>query len=98
MKFIMFMEWKPEEASKAVEKLVQAQAQMKEHPERFPKAISETFAMGGEEKGFTLVEMDNQDQLANLRFAYLPVIKCQFVPLQDLSRILELARVQQIIP
>ena len=54
--------------------------------------------MGGEDKGFVLVEMDNQDQLANLRLVYLPVIKCQFVPLQELSRVLELARAQQIIP
>ena len=39
---------------------------MKEQPERYPKLTSEIFAMGGEDKGFVLVEMDNQDQLANL--------------------------------
>ena len=98
MKFILFMEWKPEEAGKVIEKMVQADALMKEHPERFPKLTSELYTMGGEEKGFVLVEMDNEEQLANLRLAYLPVVKCKFVPIQESSKVVELARAQQMIP
>jgi len=91
MKFIVFMEWKPEEVGKVIEKYSEAMAKMKEHPARFPKTIFGPFTMGGEPKGFSVVEIDNPDQIPNSVFLYLPLITMKYVPINESAGVIEIS-------
>ena len=90
MKFIGFFEYCAEDADKVIEKFKQISAERQKGTERFAKMIFGPFNFSGETKGFGIVETDDPDKLSNIGIFYLPEVKCNFLPIEDSSKTIEL--------
>jgi hypothetical protein len=87
MRFIAFIEYKPEDRDKIGEKTQQIWEERKQSPDMFPKKLrlhdgsTVEYFMGGQAKGFVLYETDDPQQLRNLADYWMPEITFQFVPI-----------------
>ena len=90
LKFIGFWEYKPEDFDKVLERWTQLRVIREKAPGRFPKVIFGPFGMGGEHKGFSVYEVDNEDQMTNMAIHYHPVMTLKFVPILESARVAEL--------
>ena len=81
MKYICYYEYDPKDLDEVIDRF------MKMIPLRdtadYPTAISTTYGLGGQDKGFTIYEVDNQQQLINHHIHYTPVLKLKWIPLME---------------
>ena len=68
---------------KLVEVAQELGKELKEHPEKYPKNISEVYSYAGEpNKGFQVVEAETTEQLTRFALLNLPYIKCEVKPVE----------------
>lgn len=84
MKFIGFWEFDPKDFDKVLKKYLDQNS----WPD-FPETISEGYGLGGETEGFQLLETDNPEHLANLSLYYMPEMTYRFVPIFEVSKVVE---------
>lgn len=83
MKYICYYEFNPKEMDEVIARF-QKMLELRGKPE-YPTAVSPTYGFGGQDKGFTLYEVDNQQQIINHHLHYHPVLKLKWLPLMEAS-------------
>jgi uncharacterized protein with GYD domain len=58
-----------------------------EQPESGIKAISKSYAIIGQMKGFQILEVEDEKELAKLALYYLPEVRFKFLPLLEVDEI-----------
>jgi hypothetical protein len=79
VKFIWHWEFKWEELVKGYDVAEKVYKAMRENPDQFPKMLTNT-CFTGREKGFRLIEAENEEQLMNLVLAFSPTEKWKLEP------------------
>ncbi len=90
MKCIVFWEeCSPENREKALKRGSEWNKDLKQNPEKYPRDMrlqdgtAIRFAMTGQYKGFSLNEVDNEEQMRNLVEFWIPLMKFTFVPINQ---------------
>jgi hypothetical protein len=81
MKYICYWEFCPEDLDKIIP-LFQKMRELRESPD-YPKALSPTYGFSGQMSGFTLYEVENEQQKINHYLHYHPLIKFKWKPLME---------------
>ncbi len=86
VKYIAFWEHCPEDFDKVIER----RKQLKEDvdTEKYPKTLFPAHTMGGEAKGFSIIE-GTPEQLTSLALHWMPLIKFKFVPIIRSAKVIE---------
>ncbi len=90
MKYIAFWEMKPEDIPKVTEKFNKRMAPGGEKlfgPGH--KTVFGPYHIGGEPKGFTILETDNPEVLTNFSCYYLPELTMKIYPIVDSNQVVE---------
>jgi hypothetical protein len=82
MKFIAFWEMKPEDAGKVIQKFSKRQ-------ELGLKTLYGPCHIGGQAKGFTILEADDQSVLTNYSSYYTPELTMVIYPIDDSKAVVE---------
>lgn len=90
MKYVMFWEYSFEDHEKVLEKLKKFREMREKNPEKFPKFISENYAMLEGPRGFQLMETENEEHLANFVLHYQPEVWFNFEPIIEAKKSIEL--------
>ena len=88
MKYIAFWEHCPEDFDKVIERSKQHREDVEKHPEKYPKTLFPSHTMGGEPKGFSIIE-GTPEQLISLALHWMPLIKFKFVPIIESAKVIE---------
>ena len=84
MKYIAFWEMKPEDIPKVIEKFKKRnEAGMEKLFGAGLKTVFGPYHIGLETKGFTVLETDNPEELANYASYYLPELPMKTYPIND---------------
>jgi hypothetical protein len=89
MKYIVFWEFSPEDLDKVIEKQLKVPEVGKKNPGMFAETIFPPHSIGGQRKGFTVVEA-TPEQIVNGTFYWGPELKMKFMPIVDSATIIEL--------
>ena len=81
MKYICYWEMCPEDIDKVIP-LFQKMRELTGKPD-YPKELSPTYAFSGQTKGFTLYEVENDQQRINHYLHYHPLLKIEWIPLSE---------------
>ena len=87
MLYVAFWEMKPEDIPAVIEKFRNRSEKGSEN--MFGKGLKTVMAphhIGFEPKGFTLLETDNPDDLANYSMYYMPELQMKIMPIHDSSK------------
>jgi len=79
MKYICYWEIKPEDFDKVIP-LFQKMLELRGTP-GYPKGITPTYGFPGQMSGFTLYEVEDEEQMRNHYLHYHPLIKFEWKPL-----------------
>ena len=90
MRFVGFWEFDPEDLDNIVEKSRQTTAEREDFPRSYPEIIFGPCLIGGVQKGFTVYEAEDPEQLANVSLRYMPEMRFRFIPIFETEMILEL--------
>jgi len=90
MKHVAFCEFEPKDFDKVIEKVAKVNAEREEFPERSPKILFEPHIMKGKFKGFTIVDVENAGQMANIMVRMIPEMKVKYVPLVEAQKLIKL--------
>lgn len=85
MKYILYWEIDPVRFDAAIEKLRRV---VPDESGRYPKKLSESFSIGGQFKGFRLVEASPEQQ-TNLMVSVMPEMLVKFVPIIEFPKIVK---------
>ena len=88
MKCIVYWEFCPEDVDKVVAKNIKSQEIRVKEPNRFPEYLFPP-QYTGQCKGFSIVET-TQEQFNNGQIFYFPEMTLKFVPIDDVSKWIEL--------
>jgi len=77
MKYISFWEFCPEDAEKVAEKWKRRKHRL--------KTLFPPHSIGGETKGFTIFESDDEDEIIKYILHYIPEMKIKVIPIFDSS-------------
>lgn len=88
MKYIAFWEFCPEDLDKVIEKYNALLEGREKAPEKYAETLFPPHSMGGENKGFTIVEA-TPEQMTNTILHYMPVMKLKYVPILESRKIIE---------
>ena len=89
MKYIAFWEYKPEDFDKVIEKYRQITKEREKTPEKYTKQLFPPHGMGGEHRGFTVVEATSE-QILNTVLLNSPEVKIRYVPIFESTKYIEL--------
>jgi len=89
MNYIAFLEFKPEDLDKIIEKFKYAMAEREKGTEKFPKFLFPTRGMGDGWKGFAIYENVTPDQMTNLMLHFMPEMTIKFVPIFEPAKLIE---------
>jgi hypothetical protein len=87
MKFIAF--WDVCDFDRAIEKSISFQMEREKAPDRFPKILYPPQFYAGS-RGFTIVEVEREEQIANVVAHYVPEMSVKYFPLVDAQTLIEL--------
>ena len=87
MKYIWFWEYDPKDIYKMFEKDNEISEERKKEPKRYPKLIMDGHWLGMENKGFTIYEVDDPQQLLNVAAKFFPEKKTKFVPIFEVAEV-----------
>jgi len=85
LKYILYWEIDPNRFDDAIKKLRKV---VPDESGKFPKKLSESFSLGGQFKGFRLVEA-TQDQQTNLMVSVMPEMLVRFVPITEFPKVVQ---------
>ena len=88
MKYIVFWEFSPEDMDKVVEKSVKAQEDAKKNPGKYPEYIFPPHAIGGQPKGFSLVEATPEQIVTGVTY-WRPELKVKYMPIIESAKFIE---------
>jgi muconolactone delta-isomerase len=89
MKYIVFREFDPEHVEQVRARGREWMRELSEHPAKYlrPMRLHDgtiaAFSMIGQYKAFSLVEADTEEQLQNTVSFWTPLLKFQFIPIQQ---------------
>jgi hypothetical protein len=89
MKFVVFFEWDPKNLDKIFEKGLEWVKEQKDHPDKYAKYMRLQdgtgigFGMIGRAKGFTLREVDTEEQMYNASRWWNPLLKLTYIPIRQ---------------
>ena len=81
MIYICYWEMCPEDLDKVIP-LFQEMVKLRGKPD-YPKELFATYGFSGQMKGFTIYEVDNEQQRINHYIHYHPYLKLKWVPLME---------------
>jgi hypothetical protein len=79
MKYICYFEFDPEDLDKIIP-LYDKMRELRGKPE-YPKGLTPTYGFGGQTSGFTLYEVENEQQIINHGLHYHPYMELKWKPL-----------------
>jgi len=85
LKYILHWEIDPNRFNAAIEKLSKV---VPDESGKFPKKLSESFSLGGQFKGFRLVEATPEQQ-TNLMVSVMPEMLVRFVPIIEFPKVVQ---------
>jgi len=85
LKYVLYWEIDPNRFDDAIEKLSKV---VPDESGKFPKKLSESFSLGGQFKGFRLVEATSEQQ-TNLMVSVMPEMLVRFVPIIEFPRVVQ---------
>lgn len=85
LKHILYWEIDPNRFEKALEKLSNV---VPDESGKFPKKLSESYSLGGQSKGFRLVEATPEQQ-TNLMVNVMPEMLVRFVPIIEFPKVVQ---------
>lgn len=88
MKYLAFWEFCPEDLDKVIEKSVKSREEMKKSPGKFPEYIVPPHSIGGQMKGFSVVEA-TPEQIVNGVLYWHPELKIKYLPIIEASEFIE---------
>ena len=88
MKYIVFWEFCPEDMDKVIESSLKAQKESEKNPEKFAKYIMTPQSIGGQTKGFSVVEA-TPEQMVNSVLHWHPELKMKYMPIVDTAKFIE---------
>ena len=89
MKFIVFWEYDPNDIDAIIKKSPEWVKEQKAHPEKYAKwmRLQDGTAIGfgilGQSKGFSLREVDNEEQMYNAMRFWNPLLRLSFYPIRQ---------------
>ena len=89
MKYIWFWEYNSEDMFEMFEKDGDIALEREKEPDKYPKTIFKPHWLGMENKGFTIYEADDPQQLVNMAAKFFPEKKSEFVPIFEKSMVKE---------
>ena len=89
MKFIGFWELCPDDLDKVIEKTLYVMKERQSGSKKYGTAIYGPYAMGGEYKGFTVFEFENDEQMVNITLHYGPELRWKFVNIVENTKVIE---------
>lgn len=75
MKFIAFWEFDPKDAAKVIEKFKKSELGLKQ--------LMDVHHIGGQNKGFTIFETDDEQDIIDYMCYYSPELDLKIYPIQD---------------
>jgi len=84
MKYILYWEFPPEDIEKAIMQFHQLMELQATGAKDFPKALSPTYGFPGQTKGFTLYEVENDEQLNNF-WLHFELMDMEWVPISEVA-------------
>jgi hypothetical protein len=96
MKFIVFRKWCSENREKVRARGMEWVNELKQNPEKYlrPMRLQDgtliAFNMIGKHKGFSLVEIDNEEQMQNIHDFWAPLMTFKFVPIRQSTAVKQL--------
>ena len=85
MKYVLFWEYDKKDEAALIEKF-------KTRPEAEIKRLLPPYAIGGQTKGFSLVEAEDFEQIEKFYHHYAPVLKAKIFPIIELTKLLEIRK------
>jgi len=85
LKYILYWEIDPNRLDEAIKKLSKV---VPDESGKFPKKLSESFSIGGQFKGFRLVEATPEQQ-TNLMVSVMPEMLVRFVPIIEFPKVVQ---------
>lgn len=85
LKYILYWDIDPNRFDEAIKKLSKV---VPDESGNFPKKLSESFSLGGQFKGFRLVEA-TPDQQTNLMVSVMPEMLVRFVPIIEFPKVVQ---------
>jgi len=85
LKYILYWEIDPNRFDEAIEKLSKV---VPDESGKFPKKLSESFSLGGQFKGFRLVEATPEQQ-TNLMVSVMPEMLVRFMPIIEFPKVVQ---------
>lgn len=90
MNFIVFWEYDPDELEKVVKRLKEFEKELKKNPSKYPKMTFGPYLFGGESKGITVCDIEDDEQPVNFHLYFQAELKMSFVPIVEVDTALEL--------
>ena len=88
MKYLVFWEFNSEDFDKVIQKSVKAQKESVENPDKYVKYLLPPHSIGGQNKGFSVVE-GTSEQIINGVLFWRPELKLKYMPIFDTATIIE---------
>jgi hypothetical protein len=88
LKYIVFWEFCPEDMGKVIEKSVKAQKEAEKNPGKLPEYIMPPYSIGGQTKGFSVVEAE-PEQIVNGVLFWHPELKLKYMPIIESGKFIE---------
>lgn len=89
MKFIVFRKWRAEDGEKIQAKAETWANELKQHPEKYGRVLrlhdgtGVAFTMLGQNEGFSLLDLETDEQMQNIQNYWSPLIAFTFVPIRQ---------------
>ncbi len=85
MKYIVFWEFRPEDLDKVIELSMKEQKEIEKNPEKFGKYIMTPQSIGGQMKGFSVVEATPEQMVLSV-LHWGPEVKMKYMPIVDAAK------------
>ena len=88
MKYIVFWEFCPEDLDKVAKKFVELPEMRKKNPGKYPEYIFPPHTIGGQPKGFSVVEATPEQIVTGVSY-WRPELKLKYMPIIESAKFIE---------
>ena len=88
MKYIVFWEFSSEDMDKVIEKSIKVQKEAEKNPEKYPEYIFPPHTIGGQPKGFSVVEATPEQIVTGVSY-WRPELKLKYMPIIESAKFIE---------
>jgi hypothetical protein len=85
MKYILFWEYKKKDEAEIIDRF-------KKRPEAEIQRLFPPYALGGQTKGFSLVEADDYREIEKFYHHYTPLLKTKIFPIIELTELIKIRK------